>query len=213
MVHKSNTTALGPRHSGANHMCHVNSEFFIGRPEGAREVMALTCRTCSVGSCSEPQHISLNTSQASISQMAINSSESQSSRKNNNYRREEPPSQQSMSSSNHTDHDELREEPEGRPTRQSQTSATADPRGTNHFTDVSAERDAEQIIVSATGDLIFAERVSVAVGSTQWLGQIPEAVLQLLEQNRTQSGRAVQKDTTVGCRIGYQHGPGHTLGH
>lgn len=82
-------------------------------------------------------------------------------------------------------------------TPQTQTSKTATRRGVNSFTDISAEEDTDQIIVSTTGDLISAERVSVAIGSRQWLGQIPEMVLQNLGQNHRQNRHAVQQHTEV----------------
>ena len=48
---------------------------------------------------------------------------------------------------------------------------------TNIFEEVSAARDAHQVIISTVGDLISARRVTAEVGATQCLGQMDNATL------------------------------------
>ena len=55
---------------------------------------------------------------------------------------------------------------------------------THVFEDISADRDAHQVIVPTSGDLIVAKRISAGAGATQWLGQMPDTVLQQLSRDR-----------------------------
>jgi Fungal N-terminal domain of STAND proteins len=65
-----------------------------------------------------------------------------------------------------------------------QASEHADQVKTNVFEDVSAAKDAHQVIVSTLGDLISAKRVTAGVGATQLLGQMSDASLQQLLKGR-----------------------------
>jgi len=55
---------------------------------------------------------------------------------------------------------------------------------TNVFEDVLAAQDAHQVIVASLGDLISAKRVTAERGATQWLGEMSEASLRQLSQDR-----------------------------
>ncbi|KAK6496159.1 hypothetical protein TWF481_002183 [Arthrobotrys musiformis] len=54
----------------------------------------------------------------------------------------------------------------------------------NIFEDVKAADDAEQVIVATPGNLISAKRVTAGPRSRQWLGQMPDAQLQNLIDNK-----------------------------
>ena len=58
----------------------------------------------------------------------------------------------------------------------------------NVFEDVSAAQDARQAIVSTSGDVICAKRVSAGVGATQVLGTVSDASFQLLLRSRDEDG-------------------------
>jgi len=61
---------------------------------------------------------------------------------------------------------------------------SADKIRTNIFEDVSAGQDAHQAIIATLGDLISAKRVTTGIKATQWLGQMSDAALQQLLQDR-----------------------------
>lgn len=89
---------------------------------------------------------------------------------------------------------------------------------THVFEDISADRDAHQVIVSTSGDLIVAKRISAGVGATQWLGQMPEAVIQQLSRDRAVnvSGQAAtemnkEKQIEITAKFQGQFGAGHKL--
>jgi hypothetical protein len=52
------------------------------------------------------------------------------------------------------------------------------------FDEVSAAGDAQQVIVATHGDSIMATRVTAGVRTSQWLGQMSDATLQRLSQDR-----------------------------
>ncbi|KAI9795427.1 MAG: hypothetical protein M1833_007026 [Piccolia ochrophora] len=58
---------------------------------------------------------------------------------------------------------------------------------TNVFEDVTMRDDGHQVIVSTLGDLVSAKRITVGARSTQWLGQMSDASLQHLSQERTRA--------------------------
>jgi hypothetical protein len=65
-----------------------------------------------------------------------------------------------------------------------QASEQAEKFRTNVFEDVSAARDAHQLVVATLGDLISAKRVTAGRSATQWLGQMSDASLQQLSRDR-----------------------------
>lgn len=100
----------------------------------------------------------------------------------------------------------------------SQASQHVDQVRTHVFEDISAERDAHQVIISMSGDLIVARRITAAVGATQWLGQMSDAVIQQLSQNRglnvsdgasTEKGK--EKQIEIIAKFQDQFGAGHKL--
>ena len=68
------------------------------------------------------------------------------------------------------------------------------------FEDVSVAADGHQIIASTTGDQIMARNVACGAGSTQWIGQISEGVLQQLVKDTSHiaSGGATDPQAEAG---------------
>lgn len=65
-----------------------------------------------------------------------------------------------------------------------QASQNLDQIRTHVFEDISADRNAHQVIISTSGDAISAKRITAGVGATQWLGQMSDAVVQQLSRDR-----------------------------
>ena len=61
--------------------------------------------------------------------------------------------------------------------------ATADPKTVNSFEDVSVEEDGRQFILSTTGDLILARKVTTATRAVQCLGQVSDETAQQISKD------------------------------
>jgi hypothetical protein len=90
---------------------------------------------------------------------------------------------------------------------------------TNVFEDVTADIDAQQVIVSTLGDLISAKRVTAGARATQYLGQMSDETVQVLARSRgidlgRVSGilRDVQEQDRGSVQFEDQYGSGHKLG-
>ena len=90
---------------------------------------------------------------------------------------------------------------------------------TNVVEDVSAARDAHQLIVATLGDLILAKRVTAEFRATQWLGQMSDATVQQLSRDRgiesrgrAAMGKAGEPQSELGAEFADQYGAGHKLG-
>jgi hypothetical protein len=81
---------------------------------------------------------------------------------------------------------------------------------TNVFEDVSAARDAQQLIVATLGDLISAKRVAADISSSQWLGQMSDATVQQLSRDRVRDKVGDQRGE-VGVNFQDQYGRGRRL--
>lgn len=99
-----------------------------------------------------------------------------------------------------------------------QASQHVDQVRTHVFEDISADRDAHQVIISMSGDLIVAKRITAAVGATQWLGQMSDAVIQQLSQDRglnisdrESRGKDKEKQIEITAKFKDQFGAGHKL--
>jgi len=99
-----------------------------------------------------------------------------------------------------------------------QASEQANKVRTNAFEDVSAAKDAHQLIVATLGDFISAKRVTAESGATQWLGQMSDAALQQLSRDRGIELRDRAATDKVGepkresiARFAVQYGAGHIL--
>lgn len=90
-----------------------------------------------------------------------------------------------------------------------QASEQADQFRTNVFEDVSAARDAQQLIVATLGDLISAKRVTAEISATQWLGQMSDATVQQLSHDRVKD-KGAEPRSEVG-NFQDQYGKGHKL--
>jgi conjugal transfer/entry exclusion protein len=94
-----------------------------------------------------------------------------------------------------------------------QASEKADQVRTNVFEDVSAAKDAHQLIISTLGDLILAKRVTAGLGSDQWLGQASDATIQQLSRDRVDiRGRAATDKGVEPQKFADQYGVGYKLG-
>lgn len=98
-------------------------------------------------------------------------------------------------------------------------SRDADKVRTNVFEDVSAARNAHQIIVSTLDDLISAKRVTAGVDAKQWLGQMSDATVRALARSHGVDLDRVHKTTGDVQEQGGgiksfedQYGSGHKLG-
>lgn len=79
---------------------------------------------------------------------------------------------------------EIKNSIEQRLTIYAQVPEQADQMRTNIFEDISAAHDSHQVIIATLGDVILAKRVTAKVGATQWLGQMSDATVQHLLQDR-----------------------------
>jgi hypothetical protein len=94
-----------------------------------------------------------------------------------------------------------------------QASEKADQVRTNVFEDVSAAKDAHQLIISTIGDLILAKQVTAGLGSDQWLGQASDATVQQLSRDRVDiRGRAATDKGVEPQKFADQYGAGYKLG-
>lgn len=99
-----------------------------------------------------------------------------------------------------------------------QASQHVDQVRTHVFEDISADRDSHQVIISTSGDLIVAKRITAGVGATQWLGQISDAVIEQLSRDRgldvsgrTATGNGKEKQIEITAKFQDQFGAGHKL--
>lgn len=99
-----------------------------------------------------------------------------------------------------------------------QASQHVDQVRTHVFEDISADRDSHQVIISTSGDLIVAKRITAGVGATQWLGQMSDAVIQQLSRDRgldvsgrAASGKGKEKQIEITAKFQDQFGAGHKL--
>ena len=94
-----------------------------------------------------------------------------------------------------------------------QASEKADQVRTNVFEDVSAAKDAHQLIISTLGDLVLAKQVTAGLGSDQWLGQMADATVQQLSRDRVDiRGRAATDKGAEPQKFADQYGAGYKLG-
>jgi conjugal transfer/entry exclusion protein len=94
-----------------------------------------------------------------------------------------------------------------------QASEKADHVRTNVFEDVSAAKDAHQLIISTLGDLILAKQVTAGLGADQWLGQTSDATIQQLSRDRVDiRGRAATDKGVEPHKFADQYGAGYKLG-
>lgn len=96
-----------------------------------------------------------------------------------------------------------------------QASQHVDQVRTHVFEDISADRDSHQVIISTSGDLIVAKRITAGVGATQWLGQMSDAVIQQLSRDRrldvsgrAASGSGKEKQIEITAKFQDQFGAG-----
>lgn len=86
----------------------------------------------------------------------------------------------------------------------------------NVFEDVTAAKDAHQVIVSTFGDLISAKRVTADVGARQYLGQMSDAALRDLHNsqgsNNNEQGPVVGTSEEGSKKFADAYGTGHKLG-
>lgn len=99
-----------------------------------------------------------------------------------------------------------------------QASQHVDQVRTHVFEDISADIDAHQVIISTSGDLIVAKRITAGVGATQWLGQMSDAVIQQLSRDRgaevsgrAATGKSTEKDIDTSAKFQDQFGAGRKL--
>ena len=99
-----------------------------------------------------------------------------------------------------------------------QASEHVDQVRTHVFEDISADTDAHQLIISTSGDLIVAKRITAGVGATQWLGQMSDAVIQQLSRDRgvevsarAATGKSTEKEIETSAKFQDQFGAGHKL--
>lgn len=94
-----------------------------------------------------------------------------------------------------------------------QASEKADQVRTNVFEDVSAAKDAHQLIISTLGDLVLAKQVTAGLGADQWLGQMADATVQQLSRDRVDiRGRAATDKGVEPQKFADQYGAGYKLG-
>jgi hypothetical protein len=94
-----------------------------------------------------------------------------------------------------------------------QASEKADQVRTNVFEEVSAAKDAHQLMISTVGDLILAKRVTAGLGADQWLGQASDATVQQLSRDRVDvRGRAATDRGVEPQKFADQYGAGYKLG-
>jgi hypothetical protein len=94
-----------------------------------------------------------------------------------------------------------------------QASEKADQVRTNVFEDVSAAKDAHQLIISTLGDLVLAKQVTAGLGADQWLGQMADATVQQLSRDRVDiRGRAATDKGAEPQKFADQYGAGYKLG-
>ena len=98
----------------------------------------------------------------------------------------------------------------------SQASEQADQFRTNVFEDVSAAKDAHQLIVATLGDLISARRVTASLAATQWLGQMSDATVQQLSRDQALRSRAGtdkvdEQQSESGGKFDGEYGRGYRL--
>jgi Fungal N-terminal domain of STAND proteins len=94
-----------------------------------------------------------------------------------------------------------------------QASKKADQVRTNVFEEVSAAKDAHQLIISTIGDLILAKQVTAGLGADQWLGQASDATVQQLSRDRVDiRGRAATDKGVELQKFADQYGAGYKLG-
>src|SRR5271163_1549444 len=90
-----------------------------------------------------------------------------------------------------------------------QASEKADQVRTNVFEDVSAAKDAHQLIISTLGDLVLAKQVTAGLGADQWLGQMSDATVQQLSRDRVDiRGRAATDKGVEPQKFADQYGAG-----
>jgi hypothetical protein len=76
----------------------------------------------------------------------------------------------------------------------------------------SASVDAQQVIVATRGGLISAIKVTAGVRASQWPGQMADASLQQLSQNRrVGSTDSIQQGGKTDSKFETQHGTGYKL--
>jgi chromosome segregation ATPase len=94
-----------------------------------------------------------------------------------------------------------------------QASGKADQVRTNVFEDVSAAKDAHQLIISTLGDLVLAKQVTAGLGADQWLGQVSDATVQQLSRDRVDvRGRAATDKGVEPQKFADKYGAGYKLG-
>lgn len=94
-----------------------------------------------------------------------------------------------------------------------QASEKADQVRTNVFEDVSAAKDAHQLIISTLGDLILAKQVTAGLRADQWLGQVSDTTVQQLSRDRVDiRGRAATDKGGEPQKFADQYGAGYKLG-
>lgn len=80
----------------------------------------------------------------------------------------------------------------------------------SYFQDISAAIDAQQVIVTTRGGLISATKVTAGVRASQWLGQMADASLQQVSQDRRLgSTDSIQQGRKTDSRFETQHGTGY----
>ena len=82
----------------------------------------------------------------------------------------------------------------------------------NYFQDISVAVDGQQVIVATHGGLISATTVTAGVRASQWLGQMADASLQQVSQDRRLgSTDSIQQGRKTDSRFETQHRMGYKL--
>jgi hypothetical protein len=82
----------------------------------------------------------------------------------------------------------------------------------NYFQDISVAVDGQQVIVATRGGIISATKVTAEVRASQWLGQMSDASLQQVSQDRRLgSTDSIQQGRKTDSRFETQHGTGYKL--